>query len=84
MPTMITTRRLFYPVDKRAFLYGGEGGIRPPPGGPGRGSDAPPARHSLPLGFESTSYDAKRQPRKCGTVFLVGEGGFELLKLRIF
>ena len=33
--------------------YGGRW-IRPPAGGPPRGSDMPPACHSLPLGFEST------------------------------
>ena len=31
------------------FLFGGEWRTRPPAGGPGRGSDVPPARHSLPL-----------------------------------
>ena len=37
-----------------SFLYGGDGGIRPAlRGRPPRGSGVPPARHSLPLGFES-------------------------------
>ena len=46
------------------------------------GCEAPPGPRQEPA-FESTLNDAKRQPRKCGTVFLVGEGGFELAKFRI-
>ena len=36
------------PAIASAF-FGGGGWIRPPAGGPGRGSGAPPAPHSLPL-----------------------------------
>ena len=49
--------------------YGGRR-IRPPAGGPPRGSDMPPACHSLPLGFESTlhkgPYQAKTPSQKDG------------------
>ena len=49
--------------------YGGRR-IRPPAGGPPRGSDMPPACHSLPLGFESTlhkgPYQAKAPSQKDG------------------
>ena len=36
-------------VSRSEPLYDGEQRTRPPAGGPGRGSDVPPARHSLPL-----------------------------------
>ena len=49
--------------------YGGRR-IRPPAGGPPRGSDMPPACHSLPLGFKSTlhknPYQAKAPSQKDG------------------
>ena len=49
-------------VDNSALYIGGGRWIRPRAGGPFRGSDAPPARHSLPLPFESTT--AKENPSR--------------------
>ena len=47
--------------------------IRPPAGGPPRGSDMPPACHSLPLGFESTlhkdPYQTQDPSSRMGLVF---------------
>ncbi len=46
---------------------GGEKGIRPPlRRRPGRGSDMPPACHSLPLPFESLFPISKRSSHPCG------------------
>ena len=42
------------PSVRMGLVFGGGRWIRPPAGGPPRGSDMPPACHSLPLGFEST------------------------------
>ena len=61
----------------RSLRVGGGGWIRPPAAGPFRGSDAPPARHSLPLPFESTDANKKTVTPDGVTVFLVEEGGFE-------
>ena len=50
--------------------------IRPPAGGPPRGSDMPPACHSLPLGFESTftNTHTKQKNLSFWTGFLLGGG----------
>ena len=62
---------------KHRLVPGGGRWIRPSADGPFRGSDAPPARHSLPLPFESTGQKEKTVTPDGATVFLVGEGGFE-------
>ena len=62
---------------KHRLVPGGGRWIRPSADGPFRGSDAPPAHHSLPLPFESTRQKEKTVTPDGATVFLVGEGGFE-------
>ncbi len=53
---------------------GGGGWIRPPAGGPFRGSGLPPAGHSLPLPFES-ALEQKNRPRlSAGPIFFGGGG----------
>ena len=75
---MKTTGNLSCQKDKRGFYYGGDGGIRPPAGWPGRGFGAHPALHSLPLPSNRRS-DAKTQDRhKACPVFLVETEGFEI------
>ena len=49
------------PSLRTGLSFGGEGGIRPPPGGPGRGSDVPPARHSLPLPSNPSTWDEPKE-----------------------
>ena len=77
----MSARRLFVKKSPQAICslrrrFGGEGGIRPAPRSrPGRGSGVPPARHSLPLPFESPM---QKNERPCGApVFLAEKVGFE-------
>lgn len=65
---------------KHRLVPGGGRWIRPSADGPFRGSDAPPAHHSLPLPFESTRQKEKTVTPDGATVFLVGEGGFACLR----
>ena len=46
---MKNTKQKSRRLRRQDFCFGGGRWIRPPAGGPGRGSDVPPARHSLPL-----------------------------------
>ena len=57
---------------KHQLVPGGGRWIRPSADGPFRGSDAPPARHSLPLPFESTGQKEKTVTPDGATVFLGG------------
>ena len=53
------------PVDKRGFFVDTGGGTRPAQRRrPARGSDVPPARHSLPLARESRSNGQKKRGDK--------------------
>ncbi len=47
------------------------------PGGPGRGSDMPPACHSLPLPFESPFIQKENPSRRMDSPLLVETKGFE-------
>ena len=59
------------------FFHGGEGGIRPPPGGPGRGSAVLPVRHLLPLPSNPSIWDEpKERP-------VLADGSFLWLKIAI-
>ena len=51
--------------------------LRPPAGGPGRGSGVPPALHSLPLPFEAILLKATQKPPEWVAFVLAGEEGFE-------
>ena len=64
-------------ADFHQLVLGGGRWIRLPAGRPFRGSDAPPAHHSLPLPFESTGRKEKPSHLTVQRFSLVGEGGFE-------
>ena len=59
----------------KCLFAGGGGGSRPAlRGRPGRGSGVPPARHSLPIPFDS-HLDPNEKPRPNGRSFPFGGGG---------
>ena len=64
-------------VDKFGIYHGRGRRLRPPAGGPGRGSGAPPAPHSLPL--PSKPLILQKQTERLSDVrsVLAGEEGFE-------
>jgi hypothetical protein len=69
------------PFGPRLFLLAERKGFDLPPGRPGRGSDMPPACHSLPLPFESHYWSIPiKINAPFGTfVFIGGEKGIRTL-----